>query len=129
MKPRRLFLKHFVSAFALLTSSTEAKTKIKSTRIKLTTLKVAGLQYGECVDYIFASHQQLELVREPSNRYDRYAVALHCKRKKVGYIPRTNSRIIASLMDTGELIKVQVRYFYPNKEPWERLWVSLYKVG
>ena len=102
---------------------------ISKQRTKLTTLKVAGLQYGECSDSIFNNSDVLTLVREPHNPYDKYAVAVYMDNRKVGYIPRTNSRIVASLIDAGEKIEARVRYFHPHKEPWDRLWVSIFKVG
>jgi len=96
---------------------------------KLTTIKVAGLQYGECLDEEFKEKESLKLIREPKNPYDKYAVAIYKQNKKVGYIPKTNSRIVASMLDSGENIKVVVRYYKPQEEPWERLWVSLWKIG
>ena len=127
MLSRRFFLKHLGLASVLFGSSYVYATPKRFT--KLTTLKVAGLQYGECSDSIFNNSDVLTLVREPHNPYDKYAVVIYKEKQKVGYIPRTNSRIIASLIDAGEKIEAKVRYFHPHKEPWERLWISLYRVG
>ena len=98
-------------------------------KIKLTTLKVAGVQYGECVTDNFSPTEVLDYKREEENIYDPYAVALYSKNKRVGYIPKENSRIIASLLDNGTALHIEVRYFYETKEPWKRLWVSVYQVG
>ena len=96
---------------------------------KLTTIKVAGLQYGECVNEEFKQDESLKLIREPKNPYDKYAVAIYRQNKKVGYVPKTNSRIVASMLDNRENIKAFVRYYKAEEEQWERLWVSLWKIG
>jgi len=94
--------------------------------VKLTTLKVAGLQYGELSTHPFLPGEYLRLVREPHNAYDPYAVAIRYAGMRVGYIPRTNSRIVASLIDAGIPLYAAVRYFEVDKEPWERLWVGVW---
>jgi len=115
---------------SLCTLGISAKESIpKPGKIKLTTLKVAGLQYGECGEERFRSGEMLSHKREQENPYDKCAVAIYKNNKKVGYIPKENSRIIASLLDSGEEIEIKVRYFESNKVPWERLWVSLYRIG
>ena len=122
---RRNFLKRFLTFGAATLSSVSANVRPVST-IKLTTIKAAGLQYGECVDFLFFPNEPLKLIREPQNRYDRYAVAIYKEDKKLGYVPKANSRIIASLMDKGTILSATVRYYDQKKEPWERVWVSVW---
>ena len=129
MITRRIFIKHFTALTVLFASAIELKAKDSAPKTKQTTLKVAGLQYGEASNYLFTSDEPLKLQREPDNPYDRYAVALYVGKKKVGYIPKTNSRIVASLIDSGVVLRASVRYFHSEKEPWERLWVSVWKFG
>ena len=129
MLSRRVFLKHIATVSALFATTVKLHSKEATVQTKLTTLKVAGLQYAECADKYFVPQEPLRLQREATNLYDKYAVALYRGEKKVGYIPKANSRIVASLMDSGVSLNAEVRYFHMEKEPWERLWVSLYKVG
>ena len=130
MLNRRIFMQKLGILFSFSTLGIYAKnSNQKNKKIKLTTLKVAGLQYGECTDEIFHLNETLYYKREAENKYDQYAVAIYRNNKKVGYIPKENSRIIASLMDSREKIEIRVRYFDASKAPWERLWVSLYKIG
>ncbi|MDQ7046556.1 MAG: HIRAN domain-containing protein [Sulfurovum sp.] len=89
---------------------------------------MAGLQYGETIHTTFTPKEKLRLDRESHNAYDKYAVALYKQDKKVGYIPKVHSRIIASLLDNGVELDVEVRYFDKDKEPWDRLWVSIWQV-
>ena len=100
--------------------------KAKTKAVKLTTLKVAGLQYGELPKHPFLADERVTLIRQPNNDYDKYAVAIYYMGMHVGYIPRTNSRIIASMLDAGVVLRAHVRYYDANKEPWERLWVSVW---
>ena len=122
---RRNFLKGLLTFGAATVTTVAAKTHTPSAT-KLTTVKVAGLQYGECADHVFKHKESLQLLREPDNPYDTYAIAIYKENKKVSYIPQTNSRIIASLMDSGNRVHATVRYFKKYEAPWERVWVSVW---
>ncbi len=45
---------------------------------------------------------QLETVREGKNEFDKFAVALHFKKNKIGYIPKDKNETVARLMDAGK---------------------------
>ena len=45
---------------------------------------------------------QLNTVREAKNEFDKFAVALHFKKNKVGYIPKDKNETVARLMDAGK---------------------------
>ena len=122
---RREFFKKLALLVTTLPLGLYAKKK-ESGWVKLTTLNVAGLQYGEMAEHTFSINEELKAVREPDNPYDRYAVALYKENRRVGYIPRTNSRIIASLLDSEHDLRVRVRHFEGEKEVWDRLWVSIW---
>ena len=103
--------------------------KTKPQGIKLTTVKVAGLQYGEMADGTLLPTENLLLKREPHNTYDKNAIAIYRASKKVGYIPKDNARILATLLDNGVMLKAEVRYFDKEKVVWDRLWISIWKMG
>ncbi|MDY0401993.1 MAG: HIRAN domain-containing protein [Sulfurovum sp.] len=126
---RRKFIQRLSLAFTGLTLGALASDKRKQTGFKLTTLKVAGLQYHNAKAREFMLREKLCLIREKDNPYDRYAVALYSGELKVGYIPKENSRIFASMLDNGMALDVEVRYFDKNKPIWERLWVSVWQKG
>ena len=123
---RREFFKRLALLATTLPLALFAKRREERGWVKLTTLHVAGLLYGEMAEYRFSPDEELKAVREPDNPYDTYAVALYKEKRKVGYIPRTNSRIVASLLDSSFNLRVRVRYFEGEKEPWNRLWVSIW---
>lgn len=121
----------FIQKFGLLLTSIPLSlpTHAKQKSFKLCTLKVAGLQYGEMKNAIFVPKAKLLLKRETQNAYDKYAVAIYHHEKKVGYIPKGNARIIASLLDNDVKLNVEVRYFDKQKDVWNRLWVGIWQVG
>ena len=71
---------------------------------------VTGFNYEGRADYILRHIQagsSLQLIREPSNRYDRQAVAVYHNNHKIGYIPRRKGWVSASL-DEGDEHDVKV---------------------
>ncbi len=49
--------------------------------------------------------EHLNLFREPDNKYDKYAIVIKTiNNVKLGYIPKSDNKIFARLMDAGKLI-------------------------
>ncbi|CAN5706444.1 hypothetical protein BH10BAC3_BH10BAC3_16620 [soil metagenome] len=63
---------------------------------------------------------KLELKREGANDFDEFAVALHFKQNKIGYIPRDKNEVIARLMDTGKAF-----YGTIQAKEWEGNWLKI----
>ena len=64
---------------------------------------IAGFTYYDGVD-VFEQLRvgtQVKLVVEPENRYDRHAVAIYYKDKKLGFIPRNENKMISKLLQFG----------------------------
>lgn len=75
--------------------------------IKLITLNVAGLEYVDNIDEIFPEIKvgdRLELFREASNEYDELAILVKYAGEKIGYVPRKDNKVLASLMDNGKFL-------------------------
>ena len=128
---RRTFIRYLLGMFglganALAAKEHESAAQQKSPPLKLATVRVAGLQYGACENETFTPEEPLKLVREPQNPHDPWAVRIECRDRKAGYIPRTHSRIVASLMDGGYRLEARVRHYQPERECWERLSVSIW---
>lgn len=74
--------------------------------IFLYNIKVAGTTYINNKDTITRKlniNDSLALVREPDNKYDKYAIkVLTSKGEKIGYIPRENNKIFARMLDAGK---------------------------
>lgn len=74
-------------------------------------LKVAGVTFNNRQQVIakLKTNQNLVLVREPNNSYDKFAVAVKTESgEQVGYIPAANNGSIAYRMDHGGKYKVMV---------------------
>ena len=72
--------------------------------------KVAGTMYYEPHEFepIIKKDLLLKMVREPDNKFDKFAVALHLEDGKIGYLPKTQNEVIARLMDAGKEFTTKV---------------------
>lgn len=71
---------------------------------------IAGLAHHTDAVYLGTLREGLPLVlvREPQNAYDEHAVRIDHAGRKLGYVPRTHSQIIATLLDAGYRLKAEV---------------------
>jgi hypothetical protein len=85
-----------VAAIPKIASPATKKTKLMSCHI-------AGFPYYDGPKLLPAlkSGVPLSLVREPENPYDSYAIALHYRGRKIGFVPRVRNRMLARVMDEG----------------------------
>lgn len=74
--------------------------------------EVKGVQYGyfntmeKLID--LEEGQEVELVKEPTNRYDPHAIKILVKGKILGYIPKTNTWMFHSLLAQQNLCKLKI---------------------
>lgn len=69
--------------------------------------RIAGLYYaiGDILpSSILSVGDPLDLIREPDNCHDLFAVRVVLDGRKLGYVPATHSRTVARLMDSGHLM-------------------------
>jgi hypothetical protein len=65
--------------------------------------------------------QCLDLVREPDNKYDTFAIAIYNSNKeKLGYIPRDKNEMLARLMDAGKWFYARI-----HDKIWEGNWLKI----
>ena len=65
--------------------------------------------------------QLLDLKREPTNKYDKYAILIcNSLGEKLGYIPREKNEMMARLMDAGKCFFGKVQ-----KKSWEGNWLKI----
>ena len=123
---RLAFLKKLLGTGLLVSVPTMAVvgSKKKSTPTKpVFVLKayLRGMRYynaPQCVGNI-KRYDSLDLVREPNNKHDKYAVAVYWKRKKLGYLPREDNKVVANLLDSGMPLKCTVKALRPDVSLWE----------
>lgn len=69
--------------------------------------RIAGLYYaiGDVLpSSILAVGNELDLVREPENQHDAFAVKVILDGRKLGYVPSAHSRTVARLMENGHIM-------------------------
>lgn len=83
---------------------------------------VAGTSFRKLkeVEPKLDSEVKLDLVREPQNEYDCFAIALHFQKNKIGYIPRDKNEVIARLIDSGKNF-----YGTIQAKEWEGNWLKI----
>lgn len=64
---------------------------------------VRGFKYYEGPNLLDEMHEgdMLELVSEPNNEHDEFAIALHFNSKKIGFVPAERNEMLARLIDIG----------------------------
>lgn len=69
----------------------------------------------------------LELVREPDNEHDEFAVALHFNNQKIGFLPMEENEIISRLIDSGVIeLMAEITHLEPQAAAWENVCVVVY---
>ena len=89
---------------------------------------IAGLQYYDILE-IWKELQigdVVELIPEPDNRYDRNAVMVRCKGKQLGYLPRSENRHIAKILNAGlNPYEARIQSLYQDNPIYERVEICL----
>lgn len=128
MKSRRLFLKSLFSLPFLSLFNLKSKANTTTKNVLLNQCPVAGFQYYQGKELIkkLKEKDQLKLVAEPDNQYDKYAVEVFFQNKKLGYIPRTDNKPISRMLQAGVPLSGQVCTIDPTKMAWNAVNVSVY---
>ncbi len=70
-------------------------------------VRIAGTSHAPDIDATMRQtpdEAQLELVREPDNQADGWAIRVEHDGKKIGYIPADKNEVLARLMDGGKTL-------------------------
>lgn len=104
-------------------------------RIMLIRTAVAGANHVERIQsYLRSVHEddRLTLRREPENMYDSNAILVFSKTmRKLGYVPRRDNKVIASLMDAGKSVYALVDEVRRGKtvertDPFHMILISIF---
>lgn len=92
---------------------------------------LAGFQYhaGERLWTGLAEGQPLDLVREPDNRHDRRAVAIHWRGQRLGYLPAFENTAVAQMLDRGLPLQAGILALAESSNPWRRVRVRVWLGG
>jgi hypothetical protein len=84
----------------------------ENTDLTLLECELAGTHYAKLSEHELDElpfGPGIELVREPNNPYDSFAIRAQTKEgRKLGYIPRAQNETLARLMDAGREVYVEL---------------------
>ena len=103
----------------------------KKPDIYLDSLYIAGFQYykGPGLEKILTEGEPLSLKRDATNPYDYFAVEIYRGDRKLGFLSRSDNRIIARMMDQGMKLKAVIRSVDLKGHPYRRVKVRVYSGG
>lgn len=129
---RRTFLKlaGLATLLSIINPDGDAVDSAPNVDISLGEFPVAGFQYHEGMRSSVWSQLKegvrLIVKRDRNNPHDPCAVMILTEQHEMlGYLPRRNNMIPASLADQGIALSARVATLDASAEPWERLRVSL----
>jgi hypothetical protein len=72
----------------------------------------------------------LQLVPEPTNRFDPNAIQIHCDLGSLGYVPAKTGEAneVSGLLRQGKVLDVTLKELQPDFEPWKALLVEIKEV-
>lgn len=84
---------------------------------------LAGFQYyqGKPLWDDMRVGDMLTLAREPDNQYDRNAVRVEWRGKKLGYVPRRDNDAVARHLDNGSRVEARISRLTQHRNPWQRI--------
>lgn len=98
-------------------------------KIKIYGNYVRGVVYtdGMILMNVMSPGDQLELVREPKNKYDPCAIALTYSGQKIGYVPAEDNAILSRMMDIkAGLFKACIEKIYCDAPSWQAIEFGVY---
>lgn len=123
------FIKRLSTAFFSLFIPQTIKGNNKRNRYFLTKFYIAGFYYydGETVIDKIKVGDELLIVQEPSNPYDRRALEIYTINKiKLGYVPRDENPIPSRLLRQNVKIIATVDKINPNEYERKKVRVNLF---
>jgi hypothetical protein len=91
--------------------------------IFLLEIVIAGTSYCkeiEQVEDMIIPEKILPMKREPTNKYDAFAIAIYCDSVRIGFVPAEMNLVCSRLMDAGKLFFCRV----VSKE-WKHNWLKI----
>jgi len=99
------------------------------TKFYLLQFFVAGFRFYKGMELLAYMQEGdlLELVREPNNEHDNWAVALYWNNEKIGYVPRDENALLSRLLDAKALdIIAEITHLNKEVKPWESMHTAVY---
>ncbi len=84
---------------------------------------IAGYTYydGAKIEKQLRSGMSVEMHREPDNPYDHRAIEIYAGSNKLGYISRSDNRVLANMLDNNERLKAEIAEVRLDMPEWQRV--------
>ncbi len=96
----------------------------------LTDFNIAGMRYWDGASVLgeLGAGERLDLVAEPDNPADPYAVAIYRKHVKLGYVPQADSELPAQMLYFGhaDVLECLILKVDERADPWKQVRVGIY---
>ena len=127
MNSGRSYMQSFFSLPLLITFSHNSKAQTTK-NILFNQCLVTGLQYYQGKEIIQALKQNdlILLFSQADNQYDKYAVEVFYKNKKLDYLPKTDNKPISKILQADIKISAKVQVVDITKPAWNAVMVSIY---
>ena len=104
--------------------------RINSPQFLLNIFSVAGSQFydGDSIINDLKVGDLLELVTEPNNPFDKFAVIIKYQDKQIGYIPRSDNRYITRMLEQGMQLDCEILSLQPDEDPWQKIQVAVHLI-
>jgi hypothetical protein len=109
-----------------MTSLTGILSISRQHRLVLNECFIAGFRYHEGTDILheLRAGDEVQLVAEPTNAYDAWAVRIERSEKHVGYLPRTQNEPISRLLQQGIPISCRITQVDAQAPTWEAVHIQ-----
>ncbi|PIE50527.1 MAG: DNA-binding protein [Flavobacteriales bacterium] len=103
------------------------------TKEHLAHFNIAGFTYYDGVECFnkLKIGEKLRLELDAENKYDARAVAIYYKNYKLGFVPRSENRIIYKLLSVGleDRLKIRIQSVSPDDHPENQIGVVVHLIG
>jgi hypothetical protein len=102
-----------------------------SREIFLLDIVVAGTTHCNKIDKVYPLLKKgmvLRMQRNPTNRYDKNAIAIYFEKIRIGYVPRELNLVISRLMDAGKAFFCRVEEVNLVNDYWVKIDAKIYMV-
>ena len=122
------FKRLFLGGASLLLAKQGAFAAKEVKEIYLNSPHIAGFQYykGPELEKQLRENDALILKRDAQNPHDFYAVVVLRNNQKLGFLPRSDNKIVARMMDQGVSLKAKIRSIEPDAHPFRRVKIRVY---
>lgn len=83
-------------------------------RLHTSPLRGAGHHADPAALAILKPGDPLELIAEPFNPHDKYAVRVHLNGRHIGYLPRQSNHVVSRLLRQGAPLRAEVAWLAPD---------------